>query len=228
MASSVQSPFIIDTADEKAFFPTVLPADFYDNIRFAFQQPLALDMFQGTEETIMTGTDDFFPDVPCTFGDLFGYPFTGEILMNDEPREKPTDGAQKMKVLDTPDKIRAPMSAMKQFAPNVRRTCGTPPRIPRKPAPFELVPTPPRPISKSKPKKRGVKSDQEPGRPEDPQRWTMRYHELCDYRDKFGHCNVPAKVRPLGTWVMNQRARFKKGKLSQDRIQKLRSLDFRF
>lgn len=72
------------------------------------------------------------------------------------------------------------------------------------------------------------KSEHEPGRPEDPVKWNMRFQELVDYMRKHGNCNVPAKQRPLGTWVMNQRARYKKGKLSQDRIDRLHSISFRF
>lgn len=68
----------------------------------------------------------------------------------------------------------------------------------------------------------------EPGRPEDPVKWNMRYQELYDFYKSQGHSNVPAKQGSLGIWVMNQRARFKKRKLSEDRIKKLELIGFRF
>lgn len=52
--------------------------------------------------------------------------------------------------------------------------------------------------------------------------WYRNFEELKRYRQSFGHCNVPnryAPNRPLGSWVSNQRTRykcFKESELSLD------------
>ncbi|KAL7444627.1 hypothetical protein ACHAXH_008581, partial [Discostella pseudostelligera] len=66
-------------------------------------------------------------------------------------------------------------------------------------------------------------------------RWMMRYEELKQFQEKYGHCRVPhgyEENRKLSWWVMNQRAQYqmlKKGKpswLSEDRVALLDRLGF--
>lgn len=62
-------------------------------------------------------------------------------------------------------------------------------------------------------------------------RWNKRFAELAAYKKRFGHCDVPchsAKNRLLGNWVSNQRSFRKKGWLSQERIDRLDKLGFRW
>jgi hypothetical protein len=63
--------------------------------------------------------------------------------------------------------------------------------------------------------------------------WEDRLSELADYRKIHGHCNVPqlcSENAQLGTWVMNQRTRYKKRSSSMTplRIQALESLGFQW
>lgn len=63
-------------------------------------------------------------------------------------------------------------------------------------------------------------------------RWTERYNQLVEFKQKHGHCRVPHGYpanKKLSWWVMNQRAERKKGEkgwLSQDRIRMLDSVGF--
>jgi len=60
--------------------------------------------------------------------------------------------------------------------------------------------------------------------------WEKQYKELQDYEKSHGHSNVPMKSKgqkiPLGKWSYEQRRKFKEGKLSEDKIQKLNKLNF--
>ena len=56
--------------------------------------------------------------------------------------------------------------------------------------------------------------------------WVARFNELFDYKNENGDCNVPCSQGPLGMWVGNQRQSYKKGKMSQDRIELLNSIGF--
>lgn len=61
------------------------------------------------------------------------------------------------------------------------------------------------------------------------QKWLKMFEELRAYRDLYGHTNVPqtSKEDPkLGSWVCTQRSSFRKGKLSNERIDLLDSLEF--
>ena len=42
------------------------------------------------------------------------------------------------------------------------------------------------------------------------ERWNERLGELREYKEKIGHCNVPASQGPLGQWVTTQRSLHKK------------------
>ena len=57
-------------------------------------------------------------------------------------------------------------------------------------------------------------------------KWQDRYNELREYKAEHGHCNVPQSQGPLGGWVTLQRWNRKKGKLSEDRVQKLDGIGF--
>lgn len=61
------------------------------------------------------------------------------------------------------------------------------------------------------------------------QKWVEKYEQLRDFRDRFGHCRVPKmwdENLALGTWVHAMRQYKRKGKLSEERTQKLEELDF--
>ena len=40
-------------------------------------------------------------------------------------------------------------------------------------------------------------------------KWQKRFQELVEFKRKHGHCNVPAKSAPLGSWVRTNRARYR-------------------
>ena len=60
--------------------------------------------------------------------------------------------------------------------------------------------------------------------------WNQRVEHLKEYKQQFGHCNVPQlyKSQPagLGEWVLVQRKNYMQGKMSQERIQTLEALGF--
>ncbi|WP_299459365.1 helicase associated domain-containing protein [uncultured Microscilla sp.] len=58
--------------------------------------------------------------------------------------------------------------------------------------------------------------------------WQEMYNNLCDFKEKQGHCNVPAKdqLKYLGSWVSAQRGKYKKGLLSQRQINLLEQVGF--
>ena len=56
--------------------------------------------------------------------------------------------------------------------------------------------------------------------------WDERLGELTKYKADHGHCNVPRSQGSLGEWVIRQRQAYKKGKLSEERVQKLGELGF--
>ena len=68
--------------------------------------------------------------------------------------------------------------------------------------------------------------------------WEQKYEELCDYRERHGHCNVPASYnenQPLAIWVKRQReAHYKrfhhglKSGMSDERIAALQKIGFSF
>ena len=60
-------------------------------------------------------------------------------------------------------------------------------------------------------------------------RWNEMYQGLVDYKKTRDHCNVPQDYPEnprLGRWAGFQRTLYKKGKLSQDRIDKLEAIGF--
>ena len=59
--------------------------------------------------------------------------------------------------------------------------------------------------------------------------WDLRFFALEAFRKRHGHCDVPARYKKnpeLGTWVGNQRTLRSRGKLSDERIQRLDAIGF--
>jgi hypothetical protein len=58
--------------------------------------------------------------------------------------------------------------------------------------------------------------------------WEKMYVALCKFQEVNGHTNVPStdKNKKLASWVVVQRVRYKKGRLSEERIKKLEQLNF--
>jgi hypothetical protein len=60
-------------------------------------------------------------------------------------------------------------------------------------------------------------------------RWESRYCELFEFKENHGHCNVPdswPENLRLARWVMTQRQMYRKGQLTQNRIQRLETIGF--
>jgi len=61
------------------------------------------------------------------------------------------------------------------------------------------------------------------------ERWERRFAQLLAFRERHGHCRVPAKCREdaaFGHWVYNQRLFKNTGKLSAERIRRLEEIGF--
>ena len=59
--------------------------------------------------------------------------------------------------------------------------------------------------------------------------WEVRYAELLEFKEKHGNCDVPRESPenpPLGIWVVNQRSKRKRGKLTPDRERLLTEAGF--
>ncbi len=56
--------------------------------------------------------------------------------------------------------------------------------------------------------------------------WDEMYSQLVAFYETNGHLIVTAKKNTLGTWICRQRAHRRRGKLSQDRIDRLNKLPF--
>jgi hypothetical protein len=59
--------------------------------------------------------------------------------------------------------------------------------------------------------------------------WERKFDELRQFKNKFGHCNVPYNgkfERNLGCWVFNQRVMKRSNKLSADRQRRLTEMGF--
>lgn len=58
--------------------------------------------------------------------------------------------------------------------------------------------------------------------------WEKMYNALLQFRQEFGHCNVPPKYREkeLRSWVIHQRAAYKSRKLDDRRIGRLEGIGF--
>lgn len=62
--------------------------------------------------------------------------------------------------------------------------------------------------------------------------WEKSFEELCLFKSKHGHCNVPRSYGSLGLFVQKQRSEFKKMKrgekslMTQGRFERLQEIDF--
>jgi hypothetical protein len=59
--------------------------------------------------------------------------------------------------------------------------------------------------------------------------WERKFEKLLAYKQRYGHCDVPTgwpKDPALAHWVITQRSWRRKGRLSQDRIQRLDGIGF--
>jgi len=57
------------------------------------------------------------------------------------------------------------------------------------------------------------------------ERWHKNYELLAEFKKKNGHCRPKCRTG-LGMWAHNQRVCYKRGSLSEDRIQKLHAIGF--
>jgi hypothetical protein len=71
----------------------------------------------------------------------------------------------------------------------------------------------------------------------EPKSWEARFEELCQYKEKYGHCVVPQQYPILGQWVKRQRREYTyiqdgtpslRNSLSEERIAKLKDVGFVF
>ena len=58
------------------------------------------------------------------------------------------------------------------------------------------------------------------------EQWNARFKELLEYKAEHGDCDVPASQGKLGNWVRVQRKTYMANSLTQDRIDRLNSIDF--
>ena len=58
--------------------------------------------------------------------------------------------------------------------------------------------------------------------------WETRFEELVQYKAKHGDCDVPKKHGKLGIWVATQRAAYMANSTSQDRVDRLDSIGFKW
>lgn len=59
--------------------------------------------------------------------------------------------------------------------------------------------------------------------------WLYYFGLLQNFKELHGHCNIPSTYEEnptLGTWISFQRVQYKKGRLPEDRVQKLTDLGF--
>jgi hypothetical protein len=68
------------------------------------------------------------------------------------------------------------------------------------------------------------------GHPMPPRKsWEQRFRELCAFKQRFGHCQVPAvwaENTPLGAWVRHQRVLHQRGELPAHQRRRLEELGF--
>ncbi|RPK23995.1 Helicase associated domain protein [Paenibacillus xylanexedens] len=61
-------------------------------------------------------------------------------------------------------------------------------------------------------------------------RWNHNYRLISEYRNKYGHTNVPTSCEiegvKLGIWASNKRQKYKKNKISQEEINNLNDIGF--
>ena len=60
------------------------------------------------------------------------------------------------------------------------------------------------------------------------QKWKDNYEELKKYFEKKGHSSVVRSEGFLGAWCNTQRIRYKKGKLTKEKIDLLEKIEFKW
>ena len=62
--------------------------------------------------------------------------------------------------------------------------------------------------------------------------WNKMFRNLCNYKNTFGNMKVSAKIvydgESLATWCLYQRRAYKAGTLSEEHLEKLKSIGFMF
>jgi hypothetical protein len=61
--------------------------------------------------------------------------------------------------------------------------------------------------------------------------WKAKLRELVAFQERFGHCHVPVlweENQKLGSWVAEQRKRYREGRLEADRVTRLEALGFQW
>lgn len=61
--------------------------------------------------------------------------------------------------------------------------------------------------------------------------WERRYQDLLEYKNMYGHCNVPQNIsdKPqLGYWVCKQRTEYQRGTLNPERKRRLEEVGFQW
>lgn len=64
------------------------------------------------------------------------------------------------------------------------------------------------------------------GFPQDDKAWGIKYNLLVQFKNQFLTTVVPQSNKEIGRWVNDQRVKFKRGKLSQSKIDKLNDIGF--
>mmetsp|Transcript_21678 Transcript_21678/g.24022 ORF Transcript_21678/g.24022 Transcript_21678/m.24022 type:complete len:292 (+) Transcript_21678:250-1125(+) len=65
--------------------------------------------------------------------------------------------------------------------------------------------------------------------------WEQRFEQLIEFHREFGHCDVSQKHKTgknsnscIGEWVLTQRRKYREGRLTEDKIQRLEAVGFRW
>ena len=58
--------------------------------------------------------------------------------------------------------------------------------------------------------------------------WQEKIKQLMQFKSEHGHASPPRAHSSLGTWVSSVRQRYKKGKLSIERVNQLKHIDFKW
>ena len=102
---------------------------------------------------------------------------------------------------------------------------------------FDFVRMPPKPKTPNKSKSPGGKREPPIGlNPQNREQyleelWMENYNKLAAIYEQQGNCDIPMKYEQdpsLGAWVFAQKLSKKKGKLSDERLEKLQTLGFKF
>jgi hypothetical protein len=59
-------------------------------------------------------------------------------------------------------------------------------------------------------------------------KWKVMFAALAAFQRLWHHCRIPVRSTRLGRWVATQRASYRKGRLSNERVRQLESLEFQW